>query len=127
MPSSAARRKLHELIPIVSLFVTTVPELFQIMENWLAFMISACILMILLFKKIFAASLINASQLPLFCFKQLFVLLILFGFLFFLLFLQIYHFSRNLPLLYWLMSLITTGFCSYFFNALAALLTVLDL
>ena len=89
-------------------------------------MVVAGTLAVLFFTVIFAASLVYTSQFPFFCLEGLLLLFRFAGFLRFLLGLQIWI-GDVLPLLYWLMSLITTCCFSYFLIAFAAFLTVLDL
>lgn len=128
MPTFTTSRQFHKLIPIMGLFLTTIPKFLQVMKHWLPLMIPTRFLMILLVIVILPTALINTPQLVLLRPEQFFLLLVFFCFLFFLLLLQIYqHYYKEIPLLYWLISFMTTGFCSSFLSALVAFATVFDL
>jgi len=59
----------------VSLLVTTIPELFQVMEHGLTLVIATGFFAVFLLKIVLATALINASKLALFGLKHLFVLI----------------------------------------------------
>ncbi len=108
--------------------MTTIPKLFQIMKHRLPLMIRTCFLMILFIIVILSTALIDTPQLVLLRPEQFLFLLVLFCLLLFLLLLQIYqYYYKEIPVLYWLISLMTTGFCSSFLSALVAFATVFDL
>ena len=96
------------------------------MEDGGSLVVVTGVLAVLFLVVVFAAPLVDAPQLPFFGLEGLLLLFGFTGFLRFLLVLKIWI-GDVVPLLYWLMSLITTCCFSYFLMALAAFLTVLDL
>jgi hypothetical protein len=89
MPSTTTSRKFHELIPIVSLFIAAVPELLQVMEDWLSLMITAGVIIILVIKIVLSTALVDTSKLALLSPEQFLLLFVLLSLLLFLLLLQI--------------------------------------
>lgn len=124
MPSNTASGQLHKIIEIVGLFSTAGPIFFEIVENWSSFVVFTCLLVVFCIEVILQTSFVDAFEFALFCYH---FFLLGFWLFFNFLFLLLFCIKGKVPLLYWLISLITTFFAYYFLIALAAFVTVPDL
>lgn len=65
VPAHAARRQLHELVPIVRLLAAAVPVLLQVVEDGLPLVVLARALPVVLVEVVLPAPLVHALELPL--------------------------------------------------------------